>query len=119
MKLQFATIEAIASLIIAVSSMSAAASILNNYQHYYTMARSNASASAAAYDLLSQLSQNSASQQCVSNASGGACNFSYYDRIYGIRSIGIISNNSMHQGYSSIFCANESSESMVCVGVSV
>ncbi|MCL4365179.1 MAG: hypothetical protein M1569_02940 [Candidatus Marsarchaeota archaeon] len=118
MKLQFATIEAIASLIIAVSSMSAAASILNNYQHYYTMSRSNVSASAAAYDLLSQLSQNSTSQQCITNASGAACNFSYYDWIYGIRSIGIISNTSMPQDYSNIYCANESSESMVCVGVS-
>lgn len=118
MKLQFATIEALASLAIALSSMSTVAAILNNYQHYYSMSRANASASSAAYDLLTQLSQNSEVSACTSNSSLPACNFDYYDRIYGIRDIGIINNGTDGRDYSKIYCSNESGQSLVCVGVS-
>ncbi len=120
MRLQFATIEAVVSLIIAVSATSAAAAMINNYQHYYSMERSNASASSAAYDLLNQLSQNSVAAQCIGNASAAVCNFSaYYDRIYGISGIGIVSVGGHPHNYTSIYCANESSGNLTCVWVYV
>jgi hypothetical protein len=118
LRLQFATIEAIVSLIIAISATSAAAAMINNYQHYYGMARSNASASSAAYDLLSQLSQNSAAAQCIGNASAAVCNFAdYYGKIYGIRGIGVISGVMYPHNYTDIYCANESSVNLTCVWV--
>ena len=117
MKAQFATIEAIIALSIALSAMYFGAESISAAQHSLFLERYNASSAAAAYDFLDQLEANYSTRQCIYNAQCQASYSAYYQRIYGIVRIGIIKGNSTAGNYSKVYC-REVSNSTVCVGVS-
>lgn len=119
MRGQFATIEALSSLLIALSALSIGSQIINNSQQSLVLQRDTLGAKAAAYDFLTQVLKNQSTLQCVLNSSNKACmgNYSnYYQKIYGIRELGI-ANASKSENYSNIYCEQVSNQT-VCIGVS-
>ncbi len=120
MKLQFATIEALTALLIAISAMTIGSQITGFYQHEYYIDGKNLSMRVAAYDFASQMSENSAAVSCMAESkSGAACMTNYtslYEKAYGIRRIGII-NGSRGGNYSYVYCGN-GTDGILCVGVS-
>ena len=120
MKGQFATIEALSSLFIVISTICLSSQIINGSQQSLTLERGDISAKAAAYDFFMQLLRNQSTQQCASNALNDTCmnNYSnYYKMIYGINRIGVIQNQQERNKYSNIYCESVSN-SIVCFGVS-
>ncbi len=122
MKVQFATLEALLALAMALSAASAAGSIIAGSGHALYAAREAASRSAAAYDFIMQMTENSSAASCLASAeyNGSGCMGSYaryYAEIYGIKRIGIIGNNATGYNYSDVYCS-EGPSGQFCVGVS-
>ncbi len=120
MKAQFATMEAILSLVIVVSSLALYSRTMPSMQEYLLHASQNASLSAASYDFISQMMENKSTYSCVTSSDPSPCmqNYSsYYQKIYGIKRIGIISGSSQSISYSKMYCGMISGN-YLCVGVS-
>lgn len=106
-------------MLIALSTLSISSQIINNSQHSLVLERDALGAKAAAYDFLAQALSNQSTLQCVLNSSNNVCmgNYSnYYQKIYGIRELGI-ANGSKNDNYSNIYCEWISNRT-VCIGVS-
>jgi hypothetical protein len=122
LKGQFATIEALSSLLIAISVVCLGSQMINNSQQSLVLERGDASAKAAAYDFLVQLLHNQSTQRCAAIASiatNGACMNSYsdyYKMIYGV-GIVIIKDQQEEDNHPDVYCEGVSN-STVCFGVS-
>ena len=112
--------EALLSLVIVVSSLSLYARTMPSVQEYLLRAGQNASLSAASYDFINQILKNQSTYSCVTspNPSGCVRNYSsYYQKIYGIKRIGIISRSNQSGSYLKMYCGMISGN-YLCVGAS-
>ena len=121
MKLQFATLEALSALMIAISAVAIGSQIAGVYQHDYYSYSKNLSMSAAAYDFINQMSENAVARECLSGPAGQwqecASKYdSWYKGAYGINNIGIV-NGSGGGNYSRVYCSSHAA-GILCVGVS-
>ena len=120
MKAQFATIESLMALSIALSALAVTGRIAYSYQQSFDAARLSAESSAAAYDLIMQLSSNSTAESCLrASYNGSQClgrYYALYRSAYGIGAIGVISGN-INSAYANSYCA-EGGGGIICVGVS-
>jgi hypothetical protein len=122
LKAQFATLEALLSLTVVLSTASVAGGIIANSERSVGYERAGISRASAAYDFMMQLALNSSASECLSRfeSEGSDClnNYTqYYRYVYGIRQMGVIVPNASGYNYSEVYCSNGTS-GLLCVGVS-
>lgn len=122
MKAQFATLEALLSLAIAISAASAAGYMIASSGYALNAGHETISRSAAAYDFIMQLTLNRSSEEClaITESNGSSCLGSYaqyYRYVYGIKRIGVIGKNTPSYNYSEVYCSVGQS-GQFCIGVS-
>lgn len=122
MKAQFATLEALLSLAIAISAASATGYIIASSGYAFNAQREVISRSAAAFDFIMQVTQNRTSEECLAIAESNGSNcldsyMQYYRYVYGIKHIGVIGKNTTGYNYSEVYCSTGQS-GQFCIGVS-
>ena len=122
MKAQFATIEALVALSITLSTILLTESLLNLSAFTFNHQNSELKLIAAVYDIESQITQNSTISTCINrsyNKTSCLKNFTvYYDALYGISKINVISNGTFTPNNNTeAFCTMHEGGSKICVQV--
>ncbi len=122
MRAQFATIEALMALTLALSTATAISQALGTYQHDYNSQYSNLSMAVAAHDFIQQMSSNATAQYCMDgyaqDHSGCMSNYTgYYMSVYGLSAIGVVEQSAGYN-YSKVYCGAPGGYNLICIGVS-